>query len=146
MIRKYREADLDVLLTIWESASTLAHPFLDSLFTEKVKVDMRKLYLPNSDTWIFEKNKTPIGFISMLGNEIGGLFVNPKNQSKGIGTSLVNYVAQMHPVLEVEVFTKNKIGEPFYDKYGFVLTKEYFNEAAQEMVLRMKYNKLITKS
>ena len=75
----------------------------------------------------------------MLGNEIGVLFVNPKSQSKGIGTSLVNYVKKMHPELEVEVFTKNKIGKPFYDKYGFVLIKEYFNEAAQEMVLRMKY-------
>ena len=105
MIRKHEEADLDILLNIWEDASTLAHPLLDSIFTEKVKVDMRKLYLPNSNTWIFEENKTAIGFISMLGNEIGGLFVNPKNQSKGIGTSLVNYVAQMHPVLEVEVFT-----------------------------------------
>ena len=42
MIRKHEKADLDVLLNIWKDASTLAHPFLDSVFTEKVKVDMRK--------------------------------------------------------------------------------------------------------
>ena len=70
----------------------------------------------------------------MLENEIGGLFVDPKHHSKGIGTSLVNHIKQFHKELEVEVFEKNKIGKPFYEKYGFKLIKEYIHEGSNEKV------------
>jgi len=143
MIRKYTDTDLEQVLEIWYQASTLAHPFLEDSFVEKVKKDMREIYLPNpnAQTWIMEKDQTPIAFISMLGNEIGGLFVSPQHHSRGVGTALVNHVHTMHDQLEVEVFKNNKIGRPFYEKYGFQLLKEYFQEASQQVVLRMKWEK-----
>lgn len=139
MIRKYQATDLEQVIAIWWEASTLAHPFLTTAFAEKVKVDMREKYLPFAETWIYEEDQQVIGFISMITNEIGGLFIQPANHSKGIGTSLVDFVGKMHPELEVEVFSENKIGKPFYEKYGFKLVKEYFDEASQQMVSRMKY-------
>ncbi len=84
MIRKHTPEDLEQILTIWYESSTLAHPFLEMSYVEKVKDDMRNLYVPNSDTWVYIKKNTLVGFISMMGNEIGGLFVLPNNQSKGI--------------------------------------------------------------
>ena len=74
----------------------------------------------------------------MLNNEIGGLFVDPNQQAKGIGTSLVHYMTQFHDTLEVEVFVENKIGKPFYEKYGFNVIKEYVMEETGLKVLRMK--------
>ena len=138
MIRKYNETEIPRLINIWEEASTKAHPFLSTAFTQMVKKAMTEMYLPNSDTWVFEESNEIIGFISMLENEIGGLFVDPKHHSKGIGTSLVSHIKQFHKVLEVEVFEKNKIGKPFYEKYGFKLIKEYIHEGSNEKVLRMK--------
>jgi hypothetical protein len=52
----------------------LAHPFLSSSFVEKVKSDMTN-NIPNSETWVYEINNSIIRFISMLNNEIVGLFV-----------------------------------------------------------------------
>lgn len=138
MIRKYNEKEIPILLNIWEEASTIAHPFLNSQFTQMVKKAMKETYLPNSDTWVYEKSNETIGFISMMGNEIGGLFVSPKHHSKGIGTSLVNHVKQLHKELEVEVFEKNKIGRPFYKKLGFAKIKDYIHEGTNEKVIRMK--------
>ncbi len=138
MIRKYKEEEIPKLLEIWESAALLAHPFLDTDFHEMVKKAMRDMYLPNSDTWVYEESGSIIGFISMAKNEIGGLFVEPKNHSKGIGTSLVNHMNQFHDSLEVEVFEENKIGKPFYKKYGFKVIKEYVMEETNQKVLRMK--------
>ena len=138
MIRKYKEDEIPKLLEIWESAALLAHPFLDTDFHEMVKKAMRDIYLPNSDTWVYEESGIIIGFISMAKNEIGGLFVDPKNHSKGIGTSLVNHMNQFHDSLEVEVFEENKIGKPFYEKYGFKIIKEYVMEETNQKVLRMK--------
>ena len=139
MIRKHTEKDLDDILIIWYQASTLAHPFLEAVFVEKVKKDMREMYIPNSETWIFEENNTTIGFISMLDNEIGGLFVKPNHHSKGIGTQLVNFIKKSHNELEVEVFEKNTIGRAFYDKYGFQKIRQYTHIESNNEVLRLKY-------
>ncbi len=104
MIRKHKEIDLEDIIKIWLQASPIAHPFLNASFVKKVEYDMRTHYIPNSDTWVYVKNNTIIGFISMIGNEIGGLFVLPIYHSKGIGTQLVNFIRESHNELEVEVF------------------------------------------
>lgn len=143
MIREYKKADLNYLMSIWQQASALAHPFLDEEFVATTTEAMRTVYLPNPEakTYVYEENKNILGFISMLGNEIAGLFVNPEHHSKGIGSSLVNHIKDDHNNLEVEVFKNNKIGRAFYDKYGFVTFKEYLFEPAQQEILRMRYNK-----
>lgn len=137
MIRKHSENDLEAIMHIWQESSTLAHPFLNSDFFEKVKSDMRNMYIPGSDTWVFETDKRVVGFVSMIENEIGGLFVLPEYHSQGIGSALVSFVSDFNKELEVEVFKKNKIGRSFYDKIGFNLKKDYFHEQSGERVLRL---------
>ncbi|WP_456437127.1 GNAT family N-acetyltransferase [Psychroserpens sp.] len=139
MIRKYREKDLNIVLDIWYKSSTLAHSFLDSDFVKKVKKDMRELYLPNSKTWVYEEDYIVVGFISMIENEIGGLFVLPNYHSKGIGIQLVNFVKEFHNELEVEVFEKNPIGRAFYNKYGFQKIKQFVHKETGNNIIRLKY-------
>ncbi|MEQ9424529.1 MAG: GNAT family N-acetyltransferase [Cyclobacteriaceae bacterium] len=141
MIRKYQKSDLSSVYNIWLKASTIAHPFLEKAFVEKVKADMLNIYIPNSDTWVYEVKGAILGFIGMHGNEIGGLFVDPQSQSQGIGTQLVDYISQSYNELEVEVFKKNRIGRPFYEKYGFILINESMHEESNQVVFRMKYRK-----
>ncbi len=141
MIRKHNKNDLDPILDVWVQASTLAHPFLEKEFVEKVKNDMRELYIPNSETWVHEQNDKVIGFIGMMENEIGGLFVLPGHHSKGIGTQLVNFILNTHKELEVEVFKKNKIGRAFYDKYGFKTFREFVHKESGQEVVRMNYRR-----
>lgn len=140
MIRKHKEQDLEQIMSVWSHASALAHPFLGKKFVEKVESDMRNLYIPNSQTWVFEHNDLIVGFISMVENEIGGLFVLPDNHSNGIGTKLVDFIAKENQVLEVEVFEKNTIGRAFYDKYGFKLIGQYAHEESGNIVLRLQRN------
>ncbi len=140
MIRTYKETDIDSIINIWYQASALAHPFLTPDFVEKTKKELRELYLPNSQVWVYEEKDNAIGFIAMLGNEIGGLFVLPDHHSKGIGTQLVNYVGMLHKTLEVEVFKNNNIGKAFYNNYGFKIVKEHLHAETQQKLLRMKFN------
>jgi putative acetyltransferase len=39
--------------------------------------DSPKLYLPNADTWVAETNGAVVGFIALLGNFVGAIFVEP---------------------------------------------------------------------
>lgn len=139
MIRKYNENEIPMLVDIWEQAALIAHPFLDDDFHQMVKKAMTEMYLPDSDTWVYEISGEIVGFISMQKNEIGGLFVSPEHHSKGIGSSLVKFIKQFHEELEVEVFEQNRIGKPFYEKFGFTLMHEYLHEPTSQKVLRMKY-------
>lgn len=139
MIRKHIEQDLEQIINVWYQSSTLAHPFLSSGFVEKVKSDMTNIYIPDSETWVYEIENSIVGFISMLDNEIGGLFVLPHNHSKGIGTELVDFIRNRHSDLEVEVFEKNIIGRAFYNKYGFERIEQYNHKESGNEVLRLHY-------
>ncbi len=137
MIRKHNKEDLEQLINVWHQSSLLAHPFLESSFQEKVKNDMKEIYLPDSDTWVYEEANKILGFISMIGNQIGGLFVLPNNHSNGIGTTLVNHINNYHDHLEVEVFQKNIIGRSFYKKYGFKVISNFIHEPSNQKVMRL---------
>jgi putative acetyltransferase len=88
MIREYEPKDTDALISIWEKANAMAHPFLLKTFVAQVKEDIRNVYLPNAETWVLEENRQPAGFIAMIGNEIGGLFLDPSQHGK----AMVDYV------------------------------------------------------
>lgn len=141
MIREYTQADNDELINIWLKASLLAHPFLDSEFIDKEKKNIREVYLPNTKTWVYINNNILEGFISMIDNEVGALFVSPQKHRNGIGKALMNHVSLLHNELEVEVFKKNIIGRGFYDSYGFKFIQEHIHEETNNILLRMKYSK-----
>lgn len=124
MIRKYRAEDTDALIAIWDNAEALAHPFLSADVRDQVRKDMRSMYLPNAETWVLEDDGAPVGFIAMIDREIGGLFLDPSQQGKGMGRQMVDHVVSLKGPLTVEVFKANKIGLPFYERYGFEVTGE----------------------
>ena len=141
MIRKFRDTDVEELLDVWFQSSSLAHPFLDSAFMEKEKVNIREVYIPNTDTWIFEVKDQIAGFISMMGTEVGAIFVRPEFQGGGIGTRLMNHVSGFNEELEVEVFERNVRGRSFYEQYGFEQVKKHVHEETGQVLVRMKFSK-----
>ncbi len=140
-IRQYIESDLDDVLSAWENANKLAHPFLKEEFVDQVRKDIPALYLPNADTWVIEdedENKV-VGFIALIGNEVGAIFLQPEHHGKKLGKMMMDIAQQLNGDLEVEVFEKNSIGRKFYEQYGFKQIDEMDHEASGEHVLRLKY-------
>ena len=139
MLRKYVDADLEGVLSAWENASKVAHPFLPEAFLAQERKNIPTLYLPNADTWVLEIDKQVVGFIALIGNEIGGLFLQPEHHGKKLGKLMVDKARELHGDLEVEVFEKNLVGRNFYDKYGFKLTKTKIHEHTRELLLHLKF-------
>lgn len=139
IIREYREEDLNGVLSAWESASKLAHPFLPEDFLEHERHNIPNLYLPNAETWVAEEDGRVIGFIALIGNEVGALFLDPEYHGRGVGRAMMDKARDLRGALEVEVFRKNSVGRAFYAGYGFSLMEEKFHEPTGNDLLRLRY-------
>lgn len=117
IILRYEDADLKDVMSAWENASKIAHPLLPEKFQAQVREDIPELYLPNADTWGAEVDNQIAGFIALMGNEIGAIFLQPEHQRKKIGKLMMDKAQELHGDLEVEVFEKNSIGRNFYSQY-----------------------------
>lgn len=138
MIRKYKETDLPELLETWAAASAIAHPFLTEEFLASERENIPNLYLPNADTWVFEADGQIVGFIALIGDEVGAVFVHPSHQRKGVGSVLMDEAKERREELEVEVFVDNTIGREFYAKYGFERLEEKVHEQTGFGLLRLR--------
>ncbi len=113
-IRHYKNTDLRAVLNAWEAATRLAHAFVKEDFITQERKNIAEIYLPNTDTWIAEINGEVKGFIALVGNEVGAIFLQPDCHGKGIGKALMDKAQALHGDLEVEVFKENAIGCNFY--------------------------------
>lgn len=113
------ETDLEPLLKVWFDASRGAHGFLGEEKLNEHKHLVETVYFPKASSLVACLDGQPVGFISLIGNFIGGLFVDPAHQSKGIGRKLVEAARETHPVLELEVYTENQGAYRFYQGLGF---------------------------
>jgi len=138
MIRKYQPADCDDVLNVWARASALAHPFLRRDFLELERHNIVNVHLPKADTWVWEADGHVVGFISLLGNEVGAIFVDPEFHRSGIGRVLMEKARALRGDLEVEVFERNLLGRAFYAKLGFELMHQSAHKQTGFEVMRLR--------
>jgi putative acetyltransferase len=138
-VRQYESRDLDGILSAWENASNLAHPFLEKEFLVQERKNIPEVYLPIADTWVVDIDNAVVGFIALIGNEVGAIFLQPECHGQGAGKALMDKARDLRGELEVEVFANNPIGRKFYAQYGFVLLQEKLHEQTGQQVLRLKY-------
>lgn len=138
MIRKYRADDLAGLLDVWYDASKVAHPFLTRDFLEQERRNVIQEHLPIAETWVFEEEGRVVGFIALIGNQVGGIFVTPERHGQGIGRALTDHARASRSHLDVEVFEANEIGRGFYDAYGFEVVGTGVHEETGQPVLRLR--------
>ncbi|MDA0339370.1 MAG: GNAT family N-acetyltransferase [Proteobacteria bacterium] len=138
-VRPYDHKDLAGVMSAWETASALAHPFLSKAFLAQERHNIPNVYLPNADTWLVEQDEAVIGFIALIGNEVGAIFLDPAFHGTGAGKALMDKAVDLNGALEVEVFRDNAVGRKFYDKHGFKVLSERMHEETGNMLLRMGF-------
>ena len=79
-----------------------------------------------------------VGFIALIGNEVGAIFVDPSYHGLGIGRALMDKARSLREDLELEVFKRNALGRAFYDRYGFELMHEKVHEQTGHKLMRLK--------
>jgi putative acetyltransferase len=139
MIRRYVDGDLDAVLGVWYRASLLAHSFLPEEFFERERREIAERWMPVAETTVAETDGgRVVGFVSLIGNEVGAIFVDPDEQGRGVGRALMDAARTARPFLELDVFEANTIGRRFYDAYGFELVDRHVNVAIGHPELRLR--------
>ncbi len=118
-IRAYRPDDNTALTEIWHEASRIAHGFLgkETLLAHRKLVS--ETYLPGAETWVACVDTVPVGFLGLLEDFIGGLFISPEWQGQGIGQALVLHGLSLRSCLRLDVYAANEAALRFYLRMGF---------------------------
>jgi len=140
MIRDYRAADIDQILAIWLSASIKAHDFIESSFWKSKISEMRDVYIPASETLVYEADGEVVGFYSLHENNLATIFVAPYSQGKGVGSALLDDVKNKRESLQLTVYKENTQSIRFYEKHGFTLVGEQIDEHTGHPELVMEYH------
>lgn len=140
-IRAYSDtSDRSRLAEIWLDASRVGHPFLSEVDLLDQQVKVREIYLPQAENWVAELDGEPVGFIGLIDNFIGGLFVGPASHGRGLGKALVLHAAQRKGSLDVEVYADNQAAIGFYRRIGFaeIFRRSQDDEGRPLEVIRMR--------
>jgi len=124
MIRQFEQSDMEQVLKIWLDASIQAHDFIDDEFWISKVPEMRDVYLPSGETFVYDKKGVVLGFASLYENTLAAIFVTPEMQGQGIGRQLMDSAKKMRNELRLTVYKENPQSVSFYDKCGFKRLKE----------------------
>jgi putative acetyltransferase len=116
----------DAVVTTWRAASELAHPFLTSEFLEREADAVRNIYFAFAETWVTEIDGEVVGFIALVDDEIGGLFLHPKYHGQGYGKAMVDKAVADKGPLRVEVFKKTGSDADFTTRTVFTTRRNSF--------------------
>lgn len=91
--------------------------------------------------WVAVWDDRVVGFIDLVGNHIGNIFVSPAAQGRGVGRLLIDKVEhETHGDLTLSVFTVNPRARALYERLGFTVESEGSTpfHGASKAVWRMK--------
>lgn len=140
MIRKNKNEDINRIVEIWLEASYKAHDFIDKSYWQSNADQMRDLYIPNSETYVFIEKGIICGFFSLADSTLAAIFVDPEYQGKGIGSQLLSKAKSIRSKLELAVYKENTISHRFYKNKGFKDVREQVDKNTGKVEIVMAWN------
>ena len=141
MIRPYKASDIEGIIDIWLEASFKSHDFIDRDYWTSMVDDMRSIYLPGSETYVFEIENKIVGFLSLVGNNLEAIFVKPEYQGRGIGKELILKAKELRSRLKLKVYKRNEMVMGFYEKAGFHTVSEQIDPGTDQPELIMEWSR-----
>ena len=119
---------MEPVLEIWLTASVKAHDFVDTSVWESQVENMRTIYIPASETFVYERDSEVVGFYSLKDDVLAAIFVCPEFQGRGIGKQLLQHAKRQRASLTLSVYRGNNASCRFYLSHGFSIVSEQPDE------------------
>ena len=127
MIRKLLNRDVDRVADIWLKTNLKSHCFISDQYW-KSNYELVKEMMSQSEVYVYEDDKVIQGFVGLNDEYIEGIFVSDEMQSCGIGKLLLDYIKDKKVRLQLNVYQKNARAISFYQREGFIIQCEGFDE------------------
>ncbi|MCP3926906.1 MAG: GNAT family N-acetyltransferase [Desulfobacterales bacterium] len=114
---------------------------LESLYEVLKEIDVRHVYIPDSETYVFTRATKIIGFYSLYENILAAIFVLPEFQGKGIGSQLIEHTKTQRNQIELSVYKDNEYSYNFYKSHDFKFICEQQDEHTGFMEITMGWSK-----
>ncbi|WP_323923958.1 N-acetyltransferase [Aeromonas veronii] len=141
MIRPLSATGLDAAVELWYQASVQAHDFIPTAFWHEQRAAMRDIYLPASQSWVYEEDGQLLGFISWYQGSVAALFISPDHQSHGLGRQLLEHLKAQYDRLELTVYAENEQARRFYSRNGFKEGEQQLCEHSGHLELVMHWQR-----
>lgn len=136
-IGRYRPEENEAVTDVWRRANAVAHPFLSAACVAAPEPQTAGTYLPGAGTHVPDTDGTLVGFMSLLGNEIGGPFVRPASRGKGRGRARVEHASGLKGPSRVDMFRHNQRACRLYARGGVEFVADERHDATGQITRRM---------
>lgn len=111
---------IEKLIDVWERSVRKTHLFLSNEEIEEIK-NFVPMALKSVPHLIIENdvNGVPIAFMGIDDGKLEMLFIDPREQGKGLGRKLLEHGITKYGVKEVVVNEQNPQAKGFYEHMGF---------------------------
>ena len=122
MIKLMDKNETYEVMDLWLRTTTHSNPFVEQNFWQTHYDYVKSRYIDEKDTYVYTADNKIVGF-TVVGedNEIGGLFVDPDYQNRGIGTELIHFLMTEYTLLHTYIYAKNRKAFAFSVKLGFII-------------------------
>ena len=131
MIRKMQNIDINRVADIWLKINLKAHYFIPEQYWTS-NYELVKEMLLQAEVYVYEDDKMIQGFVGLSNEYMEGIFVSDEMQSCGIGKLLLEYIKNKKVRLRLNVYQKNARAISFYQREGFDIQCEGFDDATGE--------------
>lgn len=138
MIKPMNKSETYEVMDLWLRTATRSHDFVEPDFWKTHYDYVKEKYIDDKEVFVYTEGDKIVGF-TVVGadNEIGGLFVDPDYQNKGIGKELIDFLKSEYPLLHVKVYAKNRKALAFSVRLGFVIDGAIKHRHNEEVMYTM---------
>lgn len=134
IIRLMQENEKLHVMAIWAAYVQKYHSFLSNEWMAETRLLMSTQYLQASEIYVYEYQNRVVGFVGMVGNYVGLLFVESEFEGFGFARELFNTVNTREGDLVTSAYSKNNDGCSFYERHGFIFDKKELHEKSGEQL------------
>lgn len=141
-IQPLEPADVDAAAAVWwRSRHAPGSEVPPAVHTEDdVREWFRTVLLPDGQTWVAIADERIVGVLTLDGDDLDQLYVDPDAAGEGIGSMLVELAKQLRPGgLALWTFQSNRRAQRFYQHHGFTEVRRTDGAGNEELLpdLRM---------